>query len=184
MALLCCYYFRLKSPKGRENYRKTIEEQMKTSVSNLIKENDFLEELLRDGQKKLIDGMELPADTATNRALSENIFVLVACIVNRIPIILCGKSGCSKASSVQIVISNLKGKKSRTKYFQTLPELVSVSYQGSQNCTSESVLKIFKRAEKYLKAKNDTDQLLPVIVFDEIGLAELSPHNPLKVLVT
>ena len=25
-------------------------------------------------------------------------------------------------------------------------------------------------------------ELLPVIVFDEIGLAELSPHNPLKVL--
>ena len=57
-----------------------------------------------------------------------------------------------------------------------------MSYQGSQNCTSESVVKAFERAGKYLRAKNDTDKLLPVIVFDEIGLAELSPHNPLKVL--
>ncbi|CAF4590227.1 unnamed protein product, partial [Rotaria sp. Silwood2] len=125
--------------------------------------------------------MELPSGIATNRALTDNIFVLIACIINRIPVILCGKPGCSKTSSVQIVISNLKGKKSKTGYFQTLPELVPVSYQGSQNCTSDSIVKVFERADRYLKAKNETE-LLPVIVFDEIGLAELSPHNPLKVL--
>ncbi|CAF0884533.1 unnamed protein product [Adineta steineri] len=182
MALLCCYYFRIKSSKDRQTYIRTIQEQIKSHLPNLIKTDSFLQELLRDEQNKLIDGMELPADTATNRALTDNIFVLVACIVNKIPVILCGKPGCSKTSSVQIIISNLKGKKSKVSYFRTLPELITVSYQGSQNCTSESVVKVFKRAEKYLQATNDTDQLLPVIVFDEIGLAELSPHNPLKVL--
>ena len=182
MALLCCYYFRLKSPQDRQKYMLKIQEQIKSFMPNLIKTDNFVEELSREEQKILVDKMELPADTATNRALTENIFVLVACIVNRIPVILCGKPGCSKTSSVQIVISNLKGKKSKVEYFHTLPELISVAYQGSQNCTSESVLKVFERSEKYLKAKNDSSQLLPVIVFDEIGLAELSPHNPLKVL--
>ena len=83
--------------------------------------------------------------------------------------------------AVQIVISNLKGKKSKYSYFQTLPELVAVSFQGSQNCTSESIRKVFERAAKYGGVRNDFE-ILPVIVFDKIGFAELSPHNPLKVL--
>ncbi|CAM4829130.1 unnamed protein product [Rotaria magnacalcarata] len=138
--------------------------------------------ILEREQKKLIDAMmELPAGTAPNRALRDNIFVLFACIINRIPLFLCGKPGSSKSSAVQIVISNLKGKKSKDPYFQTLPELVAVSFQGSQNCTSESIIKVFERAANYSPVKS-ISELLPVIVFDEIGLAELSPHNPLKVL--
>ncbi|CAF4770816.1 unnamed protein product, partial [Rotaria magnacalcarata] len=40
---------------------------------------------------------------------------------------------------------------------------------------------VFERAANYSQVKS-ISELLPVIVFDEIGLAELSPHNPLKVL--
>jgi hypothetical protein len=39
---------------------------------------------------------------------------------------------------------------------------------------------VFDRAEKYLD--NQTLNILPVITFDEIGLAEISKHNPLKTL--
>ncbi|CAF4915976.1 unnamed protein product [Rotaria sp. Silwood1] len=182
MALLLCYYFRLKSPKDRQAYVDIIHEQLGRYSSQLKSQRTFLLDLIDKEQKTMIDAMELPPDTATNRALKDNIFVLVACIVNRIPVILCGKPGCSKTSSVQIVINNLKGTRSKSSYFHTLPELIAVSYQGSQNCTSESVIKVFQRAEKYTKVKSNTNQLLPVIVFDEIGLAELSLHNPLKVL--
>jgi len=55
-----------------------------------------------------------------------------------------------------------------------------VSFQGSDSCTSDGILKAYERAKKYLKT--DASNLLPVFVFDEIGLAELSKHNPLKVL--
>jgi hypothetical protein len=101
--------------------------------------------------------------------------------MNRIPIIICGKPGSSKTLAVNIVLNNLKGKRSNEKLFQTLPELIPVSYQGSQNCTSENIMTVFKRADKYLDIETNSN-ILPVIVFDEIGLAELSPHNPLKVL--
>jgi hypothetical protein len=57
----------------------------------------------------------------------------------------------------------------------------AVSFQGSQNCTSESIIKVLERAANYTRVKSQSE-LLSVIVFDEIGLAELSPHNPLKVL--
>ncbi|CAF4857166.1 unnamed protein product, partial [Rotaria sp. Silwood1] len=59
--------------------------------------------------------------------------------------------------------------------------VILIGETGSKNCTSESVLKVFERAEKYLGVETSSN-ILPVIVFDEIGLAELSTHNPLKVL--
>ncbi|CAF5222852.1 unnamed protein product, partial [Rotaria magnacalcarata] len=154
---------------------------LKPHLPNLKNIPNILAKILEMEQTKLIERMELPPGTARNHALMDNIFVLLVCIVNRIPVIICGKPGCSKTSAVQIVISNLKGKKSTDEYFQKLPELITVSYQGSQNCTSESIIKVFQRADKYFDAKSDAN-ILPVIVFDEIGLAELSTHNPLKVL--
>ena len=52
-------------------------------------------------------------------------------------------------------------------------------YGGSQTSTSEGISKVFKRGVKFLE-NNSEDR--PVVVFDEIGLAELSPFNPLKIL--
>ncbi|CAF3712950.1 unnamed protein product [Rotaria sp. Silwood1] len=183
IALLLCYYFRSRSVKLQQIYIEKMQIIIAQEYPRVKQCPDYLTKIILEyEQKKLIDEMmELPAGTAPNRALRDNIFVLFACIVNRIPLFLCGKPGSSKSSAVQIVISNLKGKKSRDPYFQTLPELVAVSFQGSQNCTSESIVKVFERAENYTRVKS-ISELLPVIVFDEIGLAELSPHNPLKVL--
>ncbi|CAF4298072.1 unnamed protein product, partial [Rotaria sp. Silwood2] len=183
ISLLLCYYFRLRSVKLKQIYIEKMQMIIAQEYPRIKKVPDYLTRgILEREQKKLIDEMmELPAGTAPNRALRDNIFVLFACIINRIPLFLCGKPGSSKSSAVQIVISNLKGKKSKDSYFQTLPELVAVSFQGSQNCTSESIIKVFERAANYTRVKS-ISELLPVIVFDEIGLAELSPHNPLKVL--
>ncbi|CAF2688686.1 unnamed protein product [Rotaria sp. Silwood2] len=183
ISLMLCYYFRLRSAKLQEEYVNKMQSIMVECYPKISNMPDYLtKHILENEQKKLIDErMEVPPNTARNRALRDNVFVLLACIVNRIPLFLCGKPGSSKSSAVQIVISNLKGKKSKDPYFQALPELVAVSFQGSQNCTSESIIKVFERAAKYAGVRNDSE-ILPVIVFDEIGLAELSPHNPLKVL--
>ena len=181
-ALFLCYYFRLPCVQLKNNYIDMLEENLTEVRSLLLMEKQSLIKQLEAEENELIEEMELPRGTAKNRALQENIFVLLVCIVNRIPVVLCGKPGCSKTSAVQIVISNLNGKKSKSEYFRTLPELITVSYQGSQNCTSDSIEKVFERASKYQKAQSEASSLLPVIVFDEIGLAELSPRNPLKVL--
>jgi len=179
LALLLCYYFRLESAKKRNDYTDMITDLIKKSKPNILP--DSIHQLLNSEKMSLITRMELPSGTAKNNALTDNIFVLFTCIVNKIPVVLCGEPGSSKTSAVQIIISNLKGKKSHDEFFQKLPELVAVSFQGSQNCTSESITTVFERADKYANTQSEI-QLLPVIVFDEIGLAEISPHNPLKVL--
>lgn len=178
LSLMLCYYFRLRSPAEKSNYISILTKELSlTSVNN----NTILQ-ILRGEQNELINRMkEKPLGTAINCALLDNVFVMFVCVLNRIPVMLCGKPGCSKTLAIQVIISNLRGKQSNDPYFQKLPELVAVSYQGTKTCTSESIQMVFERAKKFTDAKTQAD-LLPVIVFDEIGLAELSPHNPLKVL--
>jgi MoxR-like ATPase len=43
-------------------------------------------------------------------AIKENIFLMLICIVNKIPLFLSGNPGCSKTSSINIIIDALKGK--------------------------------------------------------------------------
>ena len=54
-----------------------------------------------------------------------------------------------------------------------------LSYQGSTESTSEGIEQIFDRAKEYHDRNPD---VIPVVLLDEVGLAEVSPHNPLKVL--
>ena len=55
------------------------------------------------------------------------------------------------------------------------------SYQCSQLSTPESVIEVFKSAEKF-QSTQDTDSYVSVVVLDEVGLAEDSPNLPLKAL--
>jgi E3 ubiquitin-protein ligase RNF213 len=54
---------------------------------------------------------------AINQALKENIFAIIPCIINKIPIFICGKPGCSKSLAINLIFANLKGSKSSDSYF-------------------------------------------------------------------
>ncbi len=55
------------------------------------------------------------------------------------------------------------------------------SFQCTQLCTSESVIEVFKQAERF-QATQNVKQYVSVVVLDEVGLAEDSPSLPLKAL--
>ena len=94
---------------------------------------------------------------------------------------MCGKPGCSKTMSVQLTAANLRGTDSQDPFFKSLPRLLMITYQGSEASTSQGIEKTFQKAVN-LKLNAKDKNLLPIILFDEIGLAEISPFNPLKVL--
>jgi MoxR-like ATPase len=112
--------------------------------------------------------MELPPGTARNAALRENVFVMLVSILNRIPVFVVGKPGCSKSLSIQLIRSNLRGRDSRDSLFRKLPQLYVVSYQGSESSTSEGIIKVFEKARKY-KSHNNDGNVLPVVLLDEVG---------------
>ncbi len=73
------------------------------------------------------------------------------------------------------------GEVSNSKFFKHECNILRHSYQGLLTSTSTGILKIFNVARKAIKNKNLKNSI-SVIYFDEIGLAEISPNNPLKVI--
>ena len=58
-------------------------------------------------------------------------------------------------------------------------------YQGSEKTTSEDISKIFKKVRNSMEIykKSNTDlKNISTLLFDEMGLAQKSERNPLKVL--
>jgi len=182
LSLILCYYNRISKNVDRQKYFQMIA----NILNKKEKEQDFItvkqiEEMINEEQRDIITRMELPPAIAINKALLENVFTLLVCIINKIPIFICGKPGCSKSLSVQLLVSNLRGNDSNDPFFKKLPRLLAIPYQGSESSTSEGIEKIFEKAKNVLK-NNQDNSILPLIVFDEIGLAEISKNNPLKIL--
>lgn len=180
LALAHCYQSRLPTAEARQGYRKRVSGCFRKHKNKSFQESSF-EAIVRAEQEDYLERMELPDGTANNAALRENVFVMLVCILNRIPVFVVGKPGCSKSLSMQIIRSNLRGKDAKDPFLKTLPQLYVVSHQGSESSTSDGILKVFNKARKY-KEHNKSGDVLPVVLLDEIGLAEVSKYNPLKVL--
>ena len=129
----------------------------------------------------IADNVELESGIAKNRALLENLFSLFVAINTKIPIFILGKPGCSKSLSVQLINNAMKGSSSTNSFFKKYPKMYVSTYQGALNSTSEGVKAIFEKAREILKVKENKEKI-STIYFDEMGLAEHSPHNPLKVI--
>ena len=180
LALAHCYQSRLSTSNSRCQYRKRMMLLFTNHGTTMHTEGktDSFAAIVRMEEEDYLNKMELPPSTAKNAALRENVFVMLVCILNRIPIFVVGKPGCSKSLSIQLIRSNLRGRDSKNIFFRKLPQLYVVSHQCSESSSSEGIIKVFEKASKYNQGKN----VLPVVLLDEVGLAENSKHKPLKVL--
>ena len=179
LALAHCYLSRLHSAESRKQYRVIMMDLFIKHRIVMDKVADTFAAIVRIEEEDYLERMELPKGTAKNAALRENVFVILVCILNRIPIFVVGKPGCSKSLSIQLIRSNLRGRDSQDSLYKDLPQLYVVSYQGSESSTSEGIVKVFDKARKYKRLNKN---VLPVVLLDEVGLAENSKYNPLKVL--
>ena len=173
LCLFMCYYLRIINPEKRKLLAEKMSEKLRF---------EFLDYPIKL-QNKLVDNIILDKGIAKNRALLDNLFSLFVCLNNKIPVFICGKAGCSKTLSFNLLFESMKGKYSKSKLFQKYPSLYVTSYQGSLTSNSEEIKKIFENAQKIYDAKKDNNiKFLSVILFDEMGLAEISPNNPLKII--
>ena len=179
LALCHCYHSRLTETTDREKYRKRIAVALNMKQTKFCVNSDHIQQMIELEQMNLLDRMQLPSGTAKNEALRENVFVILVSILNKIPVFVVGKPGCSKSLSMQLIRSTLRGPDSQDKYFKTLPSVYVVSFQGSDSSTSEGIIKVFEKAKNY---KDHNPNVMPVVLLDEIGLAENSSFNPLRAL--
>ncbi|EAR87838.2 AAA domain, dynein subfamily protein (macronuclear) [Tetrahymena thermophila SB210] len=155
-------------------------------LSEIFQENRLqIWKKIDDVSTYLINQTEVPRGIVKNTALKQNVFTLFVSIMNKIPVVLIGPPGCSKTLSLRIIIKSMKGKQSKSPLFQKLKTLMPLLYQGHVQSTSEKILEVFERAknkvEQY-KKQNEQKNYISMVHLEEIGLAEISPHNPLKVL--
>ena len=181
LSVYISYYLRLPTKALREELSKILDELQDINRNKYFdygflhvpnKESKFiLNQIYINPQRGI----------AKNNALRENIFCELFCLINKVPLIICGKPGNSKTLSVQLLLDNMKGKSSDNEFFKNpdYKEVMPYTFQGSTTCTSKGVLKTFEKARKFASENND---MISLVFFDEMGLAEESPENPLKVL--
>ena len=127
----------------------------------------------------------LPLGIARTEVLKENLFAVTICTSTCTPLIIVGPPGSSKTLSFNLMISNLKGKESKSPLFrdeELFPSLTPYYYQCSRQSTSSEIDTVFQRAinrqNKYCSAKL---QVRCVVCIDEAGLPD-ERHESLKVL--
>ena len=136
----------------------------------------------------LLEQIDLDQGIAKNQLLKENVFLLFLAVVTTIPLIIVGKPGTGKSLSSKLINNSMRGEYSKNEFFKQYPQVIQIYFQGSKSNIPEDVDKLFNKAENYyanfLKKNGGQKDQAPIymILFDELGLSEKSPNNPLKVL--
>ena len=171
LSLYICYYLRLPTMELRQGFSKKM---------NSILGDDFLE-IAKHEQQYISNNLEIKKGIAKNRIFLENIFALFSCINAKIPLFIVGEPGIGKNLACQILFRAMQGDSSDNSLFKSLPKLLTNSYHGSSNSTSKGILHCFNRTRSIINY-NNKEQIISMLLFNDIGIAELSPNNPLKVL--
>jgi hypothetical protein len=145
---------------------------------------DAMRAVLHFEQRDLMERMDLEQhpNLAWNAALLENVFCLTVCVLNCIPVFLVGKPGNSKTVATSILNSSLRGRGSKDELLRNYPGIQIFPYQGSEDSTAAGIEATFEKARRYMQQGDQLESVLPLVLLDEIGLAEQSRFNPLKVL--
>ena len=180
LSVFVCYYLRITDNGERNELKEKLNKKLQEFDKSF---EDFLY-LPNKEENFIVNSIELDNGIAKNRALLDNVFSLFVAINNKVPIFIVGKPGCSKSLSVQLINNAMKGKDSSSSLFKEYPKLILNAYQGSTASSSEGVKKVFVKARNILKGlgPKDLEKNISMIFFDEMGLAEHSPKNPLKVI--
>jgi E3 ubiquitin-protein ligase RNF213 len=186
LAIAHVYGYRLPSADARKSFYSMLTSMIKRWGKTAVHVNfdalgraGFVQTILENMQRKFVNNLTVEPSIAMNQALTENLFVTIICILNKIPIFIVGKPGTSKTLAIQIIASNLQGKLSPMPLWKNFPAVYIFQYQCSPLSTSASILYQFESAKSYQEHSED---VMTVLLLDEVGLAENSPDMPLKVL--
>lgn len=143
-----------------------------------------MDQFIKSKQQLIIDRCrelsKIPRDIATNTPFCENLLTMFVCIFSRIPLFVCGKPGSSKSITIKILKNSFAKQQvvgRECSFLNGFPMVYIFEYQGSKQSNEEGIARIFHKAAR----KTRTNQV-GLMFFDEIGIAELSPNKPLKVL--
>ncbi|XP_067940321.1 E3 ubiquitin-protein ligase RNF213-like [Watersipora subatra] len=184
LAVGVSYLARLE-PFTRRAYMKTISGKIRQLMGSYIVDGTKClsqqVSLCQDLFANEVVDPEQHKNIAKNKALKENVFMMIVCIETRIPLFVIGKPGSSKSLSKSMVLDAMKGDASKRDLFRTMKNTYLVSFQCSRHATPSGIVNVFKECASF-QDRQDLDKFVSVVVLDEVGLAEDSTNMPLKAL--
>ena len=72
----------------------------------------------------------------------------------------------SKSLATRLISSNLRGSDSNDKYFRSLPQIYLIPHQGSSFSTSDGIIKVFDKANKYQETTSKQFPVISVVLLD------------------
>jgi hypothetical protein len=151
---------------------------------------DFERDFYRIAQELSEEALQLYGnegdDISINDPVKENLIVLLTGVTLKLNVLICGKPGTSKTLAVQIIQKILHPDRNLervdSKYMKYFKSSQFEWIFGSTSTTSKMVQRKMDNTQSlYLELQKDLSQVV-TLIFDEIGLAEMSLDNPLKVL--
>ncbi|XP_065192854.1 uncharacterized protein LOC135823905 [Sycon ciliatum] len=135
-------------------YRRASRAKFDVYVSNHVQRKFkaiklSLQAMLEDEINRVVtkENFLIPYGVALTPALKENIFCMIACIQEKIPMGIIGEPGSSKTLSYQIVRQNLSGEHgSVTKFCQQFGAIDPFFYQCSPESSTDQIQKLFNSA--------------------------------------
>eukprot|EP01052_Picozoa_sp_SAG31_P009055 SAG31_NODE_468_length_15250_cov_5.304138_9_plen_286_part_00 len=178
LSLAHVYYYRIDDANLRWQYWQTLwyavqnrlNRRMKTAAgikhdtNDCDRTADFTNQL-EGAQKWLCSKFVVEDGIAMNEALMENIFVVVVCILNRIPVFVVGKPGSSKTLTLSVLASNLLGEQSPRPFWRRFPSINIVQYQCSPMSTAHAIDYQFQLAVNFQVMRCACIQLVQQNVF-------------------
>ena len=73
----------------------------------------------------------------------------------------------SKSLATRLISSNLRGSDSDDRFFRSLPRVYLIPYLGSSSSTSDGILKVFEKANKYQETNSKQFPVISVVLLDE-----------------
>ena len=180
LAIGIVYYLRLgvDTSKPGRNYRRQFMNEFK-SICGLDAD---VRGYTKTAMKNLRKQTELPQGIAPTDGLQENIYVVLVCLMAKVPVMIVGPPGSSKTLAISILVDNARGEYSKTEIYKSLSTAIPFHYQCSRRSTSTQVAEVFERAiERQAKAVREVAQVLCFVFMDEAGLPE-EGRESLKVL--
>lgn len=128
-------------------------------ASRLGKKGTF-EAVVSNLCQKFCDNADVEEGIAMNEALSENLFVTIVAMLNKLPIMIVGKPGSSKTLALQVILSNLQGAQSGNPFWRKFPSVTLFQYQCSPLSTADGQT----RGERGGKGKRGEEERVSVPV--------------------
>ena len=174
LSLYLCYYLRLNEKSNRIELSNLLNQFYNNNFCN-APENEI---------KSLTQKMSIEEEggIGLNRALREILFSSFVCLETKIPLIIVGKSGTGKSLAFKILYNTLRGEFSESDLFRKKGKLYRYLYQGSETSSSESIAQIFKKANNDVRLNEKNKEIIMLVYFEQMDLAQRANNNPLKIL--